>query len=153
MRAQLGRSGCRARQIAVSTGEGAAGQGRVGLTLLFRNTGSSSCLLTGYPAVTLVTGGGRGVQARRTRIGYLGGLTSSARALPVVRVGAGRTVSAYLEGVDANPVTGGGPCPAYAWLLVTAPNQSLTFRLLRPVSAVCDPKVHPVVGGTSGRGG
>ncbi|MGI8715355.1 MAG: DUF4232 domain-containing protein [Solirubrobacteraceae bacterium] len=151
LRARIARSGCRSGRITVSTGEGGAGLGHVGLPLLFRNTGRATCIMTGYPAATLVTAGGHRVAARRTRGGYLGGLVGAARSLPVVRVGPGAAVSAYLEGLDFDPAHGGGSCPTYPRLLVTAPNQTLTFRLLSPVSQICRPEVHPLVAGTSGR--
>jgi hypothetical protein len=70
--------------------------------------------------------------------------------VPLVRARPGAVVSAYLEGLDAAP-GGGGSCPAYRSLLVTAPGQSLAFRLPSPISQICRPEVHPVVTGTSGR--
>lgn len=151
VRAQLARSGCRPRQIAVSTGEGGAGLGHVGLPLLFRNTGGSACLLSGYPGATLTTADGHRIAARRTPTGYLGGLASAGAPAPVVRVRPGATISAYLEGLDSDPAHGGGACPSYLRLLVSAPGETLTFALASPIARICRPEVHPVVTGTTGR--
>jgi hypothetical protein len=71
--------------------------------------------------------------------------------VPVVRVLPGHTVSAYLEGLDSDAAHGGGPCPRYAHLLVTPPNQTVTARMTSPLTTICEPEVHPVVPGTSGR--
>ncbi len=130
---------------------GGAGLSHVGVVLRFRDTGASACTLTGYPGATLVTAGGLLVPARRTPAGYLGGLPSSTHTIPVLRLAPGASASALLEGLDADVAHGGGPCPRYAHLLVTAPNQRLTIRLPTPLRQVCQPEVHPVVPGMSGR--
>jgi hypothetical protein len=144
-------AGCSAGQITLSVAPGGVGLGHVGVVLRFRNTSASGCTLTGYPGATLVTSAGLLVRARRTRAGYLGGVASSTRALPVLRLAPGATASALLEGLDADVTHGGRPCPRYAHLLVTAPNQRLTVRLPSPLRRVCQPEVHPVVAGSSGR--
>jgi hypothetical protein len=148
--AQAAGAGCSARQITLSVTPGGAGLSHVGVALRFRNTGASGCTLTGYPGATLVTASGRLVPARRTRAGYLGGLAGS-RAIPVLRLASGATASALLEGLDADIAHGGGPCPRFAHLLVTAPNQRLTVRLQAPLRQLCQPQVHPVLPGLTGR--
>jgi hypothetical protein len=142
-------AGCSSGQIAVSLGRGGAGAGHVGAPLLFRNTGTATCVLTGYPGAALVkpSGGGQ-VQAIRTPSGYLGGLGSASGAPPIVRLRPGQTVSALLEGSDV--AAGGGACPSYSQLLVTPPNQTVTVRLSRTWSSLCRLEVHPVVPGVSG---
>ena len=65
----------------------------------------------------------------------------------------GHTVSALLEGLDSDAAHGGGPCPRYAHLLVTPPNQIVTARMTSPVTSICQPEVHPVVPGATGRAG
>jgi hypothetical protein len=144
---------CVSGQISVTAGVSGAGLGHVGVVLRFRSTASFTCTLSGYPGATLVTAGGRDVPARRTRNGYLGGLASASGLVPVVHVLPGQTVSAYLEGLDSDAAHGGGPCPRYAHLLVTPPNQTVTARMISPLTAICQPKVHPVVPGTNGRAG
>lgn len=146
-----GPPGCSSGQISVSAGRAGAGLGHVGAPLLFRNTGSATCVLTGYPGVALVKPSGTGeVQVSRSPQGYLGGLASPSTAPPVVRVRPGQTISALLEG-DDNPAHGSGVCPSYQALLVTAPNQTVTVRVARPFTFFCSPQIHPVVSGTSGR--
>jgi hypothetical protein len=142
---------CVSGQISVTAGAGGAGLGHVGVVLRFRSTASETCTLSGYPGATLVTAGGRDVPARRTRNGYLGGLAAASGLLPVVHVLPGHTVSAYLEGLDSDAAHGGGPCPRYAHLLVTPPNQTVTARMTSPLTTICQLEVHPVVAGTSGR--
>jgi uncharacterized protein DUF4232 len=142
---------CASGQISVTAGAGGAGLGHVGVVLRFRSTASFTCTLSGYPGATFVTAGGRDVPARRTRSGYLGGLAPASSIVPVVRVLPGHTVSAYLEGLDSDAAHGGGPCPRYAHLLVTPPNQTVTARMISPLTTICAPEVHPVVPGTSGR--
>jgi hypothetical protein len=142
---------CASGQISVTAGAGGAGLGHVGVVLRFRSTASFTCTLSGYPGATFVTAGGRDVPARRTRTGYLGGLAPASSLVPVVRVLPGHTVSAYLEGLDSDAAHGGGPCPRYAHLLVTPPNQTVTARMTSPLTTICEPEVHPVVPGTSGR--
>jgi hypothetical protein len=144
---------CVSGQISVTAGASGAGLGHVGVVLRFRSTASDTCTLSGYPGATLVTAGGRDVPARRTRNGYLGGLAAASSLLPVVHVLPGHTVSAYLEGLDSDAAHGGGPCPRYAHLLVTPPNQTVTARMTSPLTTICRPEVHPVVSGTTGRAG
>lgn len=144
-------AGCGSHQIAVLLGPRGVGLSHIGIVLRFRNTSSAGCILTGYPGATLTTASGREVQARRTPSGYLGGLSGSRRAPPVVHVGPGATVSALLEGSDADVAHGGRPCPRYAHLLVTPPNQRVTIRMATPLARVCAPEIHPVVPGAGGR--
>jgi hypothetical protein len=144
---------CVSGQISVTAGATGAGLGHVGVVLRFRSTASDTCTLSGYPGATLVTAGGRDVPARRTRNGYLGGLAAASGLLPVVRVLPGHTVSAYLEGLDSDAAHGGGPCPRYAHLLVTPPNQTVTASMTSPLTTICRLEVHPVVAGTTGRTG
>lgn len=142
-------AGCTPAHTAVSIGQVGAATGHLGLTLLFRNSGPAPCTLTGYPGAALVAGPHRRLDIARTPQGYIGGLSPQARANPVVVLAPGRLASAILEGEDFNPQTSAA-CPRYSALLVTPPNQRVTVRLARSL-AICDPEIHPVVAGTSGR--
>jgi Protein of unknown function (DUF4232) len=144
-------AGCTPAHTAVSLGRVGAATGHVGLTLLFRNSGTTPCTLTGYPGAALVAAAGRHrrLDIARTPQGYMGGLSPQARANPVVLLAPGHLASAILEGEDFNPQTSAA-CPRYSALLVTPPNQRVTVRLTRSL-AICDPEIHPVVAGTSGR--
>jgi hypothetical protein len=144
---------CVSGTISVTATGGGAGLGHVGTVLRFRSTASVTCTLSGYPGATLVTAGGRNVPAHRTRNGYLGGLANASASVPAVHVLPGHTVSAYLEGLDSDAAHGGGPCPHFTHLLVTPPNQTVTARMISPLTTICQPEIHPVVPGTSGRAG
>lgn len=146
-RARAGSRACAAGQISVSVGQSNAGLGHLGEPLVFENVGSAACALSGYPGAALAGPGGRQVQARRTPDGYLGGLSPSSAAAPVVRLRPRQTASALLEGEDSTAA--GETCPTAAALLVTPPNSTVTSRVARPLS-MCDPQIHPVVPGTSG---
>jgi hypothetical protein len=139
---------CRSGTTTVSVGRGSGGLGHLAITLLFHNGSGSRCVLFGYPGVALASASGTQVQAARTRSGYLGGLSSSATAVPVVRLGPGQTASALMEGDDV--ASGGGTCPGYASLLVTPPNETSTQHLARSLTALCSPQIHPVVAGATG---
>jgi hypothetical protein len=117
--------------------------------LLFRNSGSTTCTLTGYPGAALVGASGRHklLNIARTPQGYLGGLSPQDKSDPVVRLAPGESGSALLEGEDAS--SSGGACPRYEALLVTPPNQTVTVRLNQAFQ-ICDPEIHPVVTGTRG---
>ncbi len=143
--------GCTPAHTAVSFGRTGSATGHLGITLLFRNSGTAPCTLTGYPGAALVAAGGHHgrLDIARTPQGYVGGLSPQARANPVVRLAPGGFASAILEGEDFNPQTSAA-CPRYPALLVTPPNQTMTVRLIHSL-AICDPEIHPVVAGTSGR--
>lgn len=148
-------AGCRGADVAVSAGRLSAAQGHVGLPLLFRNTSSAACSLSGYPGVAALDVHGHQVaQARRSPRGYLGGLPADARSPAVVVVPPGQTASALLEGTDAR---GGAAsqgtataCAAYPALLVTPPNTSTSVRVRQPFPSCSAPDIHPVVVGESG---
>jgi hypothetical protein len=146
-RARTASAACAPGQVSVSLGPGSAGLGHAGFALLFTNTGSGSCALTGYPGAALVAEGGAQLQVQRTPNGYLGGLAPGAKANPIVRLAPRQVASALLEGLDST--SAGGPCPQYAALLVTPPNSTVTSRLTRTMS-ICRPQIHPVVPGRSG---
>jgi hypothetical protein len=139
---------CASGDVSVSLGRASAGLGHLGQPLLFENVGPSACSLTGYPGVALVRTGGRQLQVRRAPNGYLGGLSPNDTSNPVVHLRPDQTASALVEGEDSS--RSGGACPSYAALLVTPPNQRVTSRIDHAL-AICDPQVHPVVAGTSGR--
>lgn len=145
--------GCAPAHTKVSLGAARGATGHIGLILLLRNSGTTACQLTGYPGAALVAAAGRHreLQVPRTPQGFMGGLSPTARANPVVRLAPGLSASALLEGQDVNG-PGGKPCPSYSGLLVTPPNQTVTVSFRRGLT-ICQPQIHPVVAGTSGRQG
>lgn len=145
-------SGCTSAHTAVSLKSMGAATGHAGLLLVFRNSGTAACTLSGYPGVNLATAHGhRQVQVPRTPQGFMGGLSPQAKVDPVAHLAPGQQAAAVLEGNDFNPKTGGA-CPRYTVLLVTPPNQTRSFVFSHPIT-LCAPQIHPVVPGTSGRQG
>jgi len=148
---------CTNSQVSVTNTGGGAAAGHENQILLFTNTGSTACTLTGYPGVAgLDAGGAQRVQARRSVGGYMGGLAPDTTTLPRVSLAPGRSASAVVEGTD-NPL-GAQPCPYYLYLLVTPPNLTKEVRVqvfglgTQPGGLPgCSPiEVHPVVAGTTG---
>lgn len=84
--------------------------------------------------------------AKRTPGGYLGGLAQDASASKV-ELRAGQTASALFEGI--NGAIAGRPCPPYAAILVTPPNETHSVRIPSNYS-LCYPEIHPIVPGTTG---
>jgi hypothetical protein len=157
-----GPSACTSSQLAVSLDQPGAGLGHVGVTILFRNTGTVSCVLEGYPGVALLDQAGRqAAQATRTPTGYLGGLLDNTSTPPILTVAPGATASALLESTDV-PTGNATSCPSYQSFLVTPPNLrvSVTLRLpshgadaLSALPGCSPPQIHPVVAGSTGRQG
>lgn len=143
---------CTATGLGVSLGGGDAALGHVSINLLFKNTGSTACTLTGYPVVALLDSkGNQVVLAVASPSGYMGGLPSGETTPSTVTLTPGATVSAKVEGTD-NPVNGATSCPSYSAILVTPPNNNQAINL--PLAAAfpdCSGiQVHPVVPGTTG---
>jgi hypothetical protein len=148
---------CTSSQLSVTDSGGGAALGHVNQILLFTNTSSTSCTLTGYPGVAgLDAGGTQRMQARRTVGGYMGGLSPGATTLPLISIAPDRSASAVVEGTD-DPL-GAQPCPYYPFLLVTPPNLTKQVRVqvyglgTRPpgLPGCTAIDVHPVVAGTTG---
>jgi hypothetical protein len=59
--------------LTVTAGEGNAGLGHVGESILFENAGPSTCTLYGYPGVTVTSPPGT-LTVNETPNGYLGGI-------------------------------------------------------------------------------
>jgi len=136
----------------VSAGGGGAALGHVDVDLLFRNTSTTTCTLTGYPVVAALDSSGNQVlQAQRSPSGYMGGLPPGQTIPTTVTLAPGETVSAKVEGTD-NPVNGATSCPSYSAFLVTPPNNDQPVRLLlaNPFPDCSTIEVHPVVPGTTG---
>ena len=143
-----GPASCTNAQLGVTSSPPPAGDaaGHEGVVLLFRNQGSADCSLTGYPGVAGLDSSGHQVQqATRTLTGMLGGC--SCTAAPTLTLHPGDTVSAVVE---ATP-NGGGPCTAFASLLVTPPNTTASTPIAAGLPS-CGFDVHPVVTGQSGGG-
>ena len=141
---------CSAANLAISQQDGGAAAGHEGIRLLFKNTGSSTCFIQGYPGAALTLPGGGTLNAQRTMNGYLGG-DEVDQSPPHVTVAPGATVSALLEWSD---VTTGGDttmnssdCAGYGatGLVVTAPDQTVSTNMAA-LTYVCNGfQIHPVI--------
>jgi hypothetical protein len=143
---------CRRPVVAVSAGAQNAGSGHRSVVLLFTNTGSEACRLTGYPGVAGLDAAGTQVaQAQRARSGYAGGLVSGGSA-PIVTLAPGQAASALVEALAFN-ATDGSHCTAFAGLLVTVPDDTASTRVPWGNDGCSALQVHPVVPGTTGQSG
>jgi hypothetical protein len=139
---------CVGSQLAVSSGPNLVATGHIDVVIVFTNTASEPCQLTGYPGVAALDAAGtQRAQADRTLNGFLGGVPTGPP--PLVTLARDQSASAIVEGSD-QPTGDGAACPSYPSLLVTPPNttQSVTVAVGLPG---CEPlQVHPVVPGTTG---
>ena len=145
---------CRTPQLHVSAGKAGVATGHSGFPLLFNNTSSLECRLSGHPGVALLNTDGRQViQAQRELNGFIGGLHDySGGPLPAIGLGPGETASALVEGDDVPP-SGADPCSGpFGGILVTPPNATQSVRIDVGVPGCSDFEVHPVVLGTTGQG-
>lgn len=144
---------CTTPQLDVSAGKVGVATGHSGFPLLFNNTSSQECRLSGYPGVALLNTNGRQVvQAQRQPNGFIGGLPGySGGPLPAIGLGPGETASALVEGADVPP-NGGALCEPITAMLVTPPNANQSVQLDVGVPGCSDFQVHPVVLGGTGRG-
>jgi hypothetical protein len=141
---------CTFAKLSISLGESAAGLGHEGSTILFTNTGTSACSLSGYPGVAALSSAGAQVQqAQRTPNGYLGGLETGSTSPPVVDLRPGAVASALVEGTDV-PEGTAASCPTYPALLVTPPTSTQSKRLALSLPGCSPLQVHPVVSGATG---
>jgi len=152
-----GSDACATGKVSVKLGTEDAGAGHRGMVLLFTNTGSSTCTLTGYPGATITNSGMDNfspyINAQRTLAGYEGG----AAAVTTVTLSPGGSVSALLEwDADTDP-SGQTPNAANCagmdggYLEITPPNTTVYTRFDPPADMCTDLLIHPVVTGTSGR--
>jgi hypothetical protein len=152
-----GSNACATGKVSVKLGAEDAGATHRGMVLLFTNTGSSTCTLTGYPGATITNSGMDNfspyINAQRTLTGYEGGAT----AVTTVSLSPGGSVSALLEwDADTNP-SGQTPNAANCagmdggYLEITPPNTTVYTRFDPPTDMCTDLVIHPVVTGASGR--
>jgi hypothetical protein len=121
---------CRSTDVAVSAASGGVGLGHSAVNLLFKNTSTATCVLSGYPGVA--------------------GLDSTGHQVTqAVSLAPGQTASAKVEGTD-NPVGTATSCPVLAGLLVTPPNTYASVRVPIAVGDCSGLQVHPVVEGDTG---
>jgi hypothetical protein len=154
--AAAGVGACATGKVSVKLGAEDASSTHKGLVLLFTNTGSSTCTLSGYPGATVTDSGMTDfaplVNATRMLTGYEGG----ASAVGTVSLVPGATASALLEWEDF-PANGEPASAANCYgmagghLEITPPNTTASTRF-DPSDDMCQAvEIHPVVAGGSGR--
>ncbi|MET8233274.1 DUF4232 domain-containing protein [Micromonospora sp. NPDC005298] len=142
---------CTTANLTVTLGAPDSASGHRGVAVVFRNSGSTTCRLTGYPGIDALGGDGRTLaHAERTPRGYLGGAARGSRPATVTLRPDGvasALVEAQAFGAD------GASCTPYARLLVTPPDDVRSVRLGWDTDSCGDLEVHPVVPGATGRSG
>ena len=135
---------CRLGELSVSAGQGGGAAGTIYGTILFRNTGSRTCELQGYPGVAGLNAAGQQIaQAVRTP-----GANGS-NGTVAVTLAPGVTASAAVSGSDV-PVGGATACADFTSLLVTPPGETRSTVVALKLPGCSGLKVRPVVVGTSG---
>ena len=121
--------------------------GHANVIIRFRNIGSSSCTLHGYPGLDAVRANGTVLaHAKRTRVGFTGG----AKHVRTITVRPGHYASADVEWTDFNPKTSGA-C-AFSHSIATTPANTARASHFRVSVSRCRLQVHPTVAGRSGNG-
>jgi hypothetical protein len=133
----------------VTSALGTPATGHYSQILLFKNTSTGPCEISGYPGVAgLNSSGQQAIQAVRTLNGFLGGVPNGASP-PAVILTPGQSASAIVEGTST-PIGTETSCPTYTSVLVTPPNSRQSVTLAIGLSGCSAIQVHPVVPGTSG---
>jgi|GEM_PF-3029055 len=118
-----------------------------GVLLTYTNTSDQPCALTGYPGVSVLDAAGQPLaEAARTPSGPLGGLTGADP--PRVVLFGSVTGSAVAEWGTAEQ--GAAACHTMATVVLTPPGMSVASTFDNQPT-VCDPQVHPVVYGGTGK--
>jgi hypothetical protein len=114
---------CGTAQLKISLTHTGALAGQAGGYLSFTNSGSSPCRMSGWPAVTGVTAGGRATPLRHLRSSMYGAWTYSSPP-PTVELKPGDSAYAIVA-ADDKPAGSSTSCPApYTQLRVTPPGGS-----------------------------
>ena len=140
-----------AAQLSISVGPngGGAAAGHQGVAIVWQNSSSTPCLMTGWAGADgLDANGASATHATRTDRGYLGGLAPGGKAAAIV-LRPGDSASSLVEGTSV-PEGGGGACPTYTGLLVTPPEDTTSVKLDATLPGCSGLQIHPVVAGTTG---
>jgi Protein of unknown function (DUF4232) len=154
--AGAGADACATGKVSVKLGATDVSSTHKGLVLLFTNTGSSTCTLTGYPGATVTDSGMSNFAPLANATRALAGFEGGASAVTTVSLTPGGTVSALLEWEDF-PANGEPPSAANCfgmaggYLEITPPNTTASTRFDPPDDMCQAIQIHPVVPGSSGR--
>ncbi len=135
---------CMAGSLSVTLGARDAGLGHRSVELVFRNIGTTSCRMHGYPGVDgLAADGSTIAQAARTMSGYMGGIRDST-SQPTATLRPGQSTIALVEGTAST--SDGSACEGIKQLLVTAPNDTVSTKLSWDTDVCGNFQVHPIMG-------
>ena len=139
---------CTTAELQVTAGMGSGAAGTIGQVILFENSGTTTCLLHGFPGVAgLDNAGNQIVQASRELNNAP--FTGSESSLPTVQLAPGDTASALVLSSDV-PIGSATSCVTYAALLVTPPNATQSVHLSVQMPGCAGLRVGPVSTGTTG---
>ncbi|WP_344661335.1 DUF4232 domain-containing protein [Catenulispora subtropica] len=145
-------------QLSVTEGHGGAASGLEVVPLLFRNTGTTTCRLQGYPELAAADSSGKQIfSARQTPRGPAGGLAAGDSTPPAVDLKPGQTASALWEW-EAPATSKNLSCAAIGsvrQVQISLPASPGQTTLSWNISGSCsdDLQVNPFVPGTTGRQG
>lgn len=141
---------CAFSDLVVAVGASGVATGHWGQRVSFRNGGTTTCMLYGYPGVALLNASGVEVaQATRTLQGFIGGLQTGWSRPPTAILAPGQTATAVIEGTDVPTVGGITSCPAYTGMLVTPPTSRQSVHFATSLGSCSPVQVHPVIATTS----
>ncbi|GAB2933507.1 hypothetical protein GCM10027047_32440 [Rhodococcus aerolatus] len=132
-----GPAGCPAATLSLSLGQSSSGAGTQGIPLVFTNTGSTACTLSGFPGVSFVAGdAGDQVGAPATRTGPDGG---------AVVLDPGGVASALVLVAQAGnyPAADCSPTPVRGFR-VYPPNDTDALFVPSPDTGCANPSVTPL---------
>lgn len=138
---------CQGKSLGISLTQASPALPHHGYVIRFKNRGGD-CTINGYPGVDGLNAKGKPIlSAKRTKSGFLGGVSSG--PIPRVHLAKGKSASAIVEWTDL-----GAPCPTVHSLKITPPNAARSV-VLSPKSltsqTLCHVQVHPVVPGKTGQ--
>jgi Domain of unknown function (DUF4232) len=139
---------CVTSELQVTAGMGSGAAGTIGQVILFENSGTTTCLLHGFPGVAGLDNNGNQI-AQATREVNNAPFTGSAASLPTVQLTPGNTASATVLSSDV-PTGNATSCVTYAALLVTPPNATQSVHLAVKMPGCAGLRVGPVYSGTTG---
>jgi hypothetical protein len=143
---------CSYAQLKVKEVSAGAGLGHGGYRLHFRNTSHRVCSLRGYPGAAGLNKHGKQIeQAKRTKTGYIGGV-SPGHPIPTVILEPGQQATSVVEGTDV-PTAHQKRCRVLHGLLVTPPGDHKSVHVRHAPPDCSRIEIHPVVRNKTGRQG
>ena len=121
-----GSGGCQASQLSLSTGQHSAGAGTVQETFVFTNTSQTTCQLSGYPGMQMMSGG----QQIPTKVVRTPGSAQTVTLAP------GQTASFAAQWHDQTGYT--TPCATSQQVQVTPPNATAQLTATASIQACPD---------------